>query len=227
MDKQFTNQEKIRLAALGEIFDPLCDYYGREPLNAQALIMYSNLLIDHAPDQIAKAAQAHCMSTGGSFFPTANKLLEWLGGVSVSPESIKPSQIIAAARLKKTPLGVIAAGLIGSSDLANMDSFFLNQRAEEVRQQLPQLVRDAAQGYYEDWHMSLMIKYKVNPLDPFYEGLPAPKAGLDTLKNQAYRVLTSDKHQRDCLPKNEINTPLALGQQRVSEFIKSIGKGGK
>ena len=227
MDKQFTNQEKIRLVALGEIFDPLCDYYAREPLNAQALIMYSNLLIDHAPDQIAQAVQAHCVSTGGSFFPTANKLLEWLGGVSVSPESIKPSQIIAAARLKKTPLGVIAAGLIGSNDLANMDSFYLNQRAEEVRQQLPQLVSDAAQGHYDDWHMSLMIKYKVNPLDPFYEGLPAPKQGLDEMQNQAYRVLTSEKHQRDCLPKDEINTPIYLGDTKISQFIKGIGKGGK
>lgn len=83
--------------------------------------------------QLLIAYNAHRAGERSSFPPTPGNLIEHLQGDNQMPT---PDQIIAAARLKKTPLGVLAAIQIGSYDLESQDAFYLRQRAHEVLQQL-------------------------------------------------------------------------------------------
>ena len=82
--------------------------------------------------------------------------------------------IIAAAKLKETPLGCLCSIHIGSWDLNNQDAFYLRQRAAECLQLLPQWKARAVNGDYSDHEIYVMIKYRIHPLSPFSFGLSAP-----------------------------------------------------
>lgn len=123
--------EKIQFKTL---FDMLCGYYHADKLEKDILRLYYAGLEGFSIDEIKLAASKHMTDKkSGSFFPKIADLRKYLDG-----ELLTPDEIIAAARLKKTPLGVLAAIHIGSHDLESMDAFYLRQRAHEVLQMLPE-----------------------------------------------------------------------------------------
>ena len=141
----------------------------------------------------------------------------------------KPSldEVIAEARLKKTPFGVLCAIQIGSWDLDNQDAFYLRQRAHECLSLLPEWEARAASGDYTEHEIKTLLKYKINPCNAgFRFGLPVtsnPK--LKSRVNALWR-----KHLTgglDALPKTNVVSLIPFQQEKLSDEDKASLMSGR
>ena len=174
-----------------EILDGMADMYNRDPLSVIALKMYFDVLIAHDIDIIVKAAEMHMRDPkSGQYFPKPADFIKYIEG-----ESIDENLLIAMAKLKDCPLGILARIHIGSYDLGSPDTFYLRQRATECLQQLPEWKERAAKGDYTDHEISIMLKYGVNPSAPFANGLEAP-ANIPQLNLRAEAISRTENHQK-------------------------------
>jgi hypothetical protein len=159
------------LAKFSEILDSLSEYYQRDPLSPMAVKIYFRALIEFPIESIGDAVSAHIQHPEtGKFYPKAADLIKHLEGGTVTAD-----QVVAAAKLADTPLGILARIHIGTCDLDSTDRFYVRQRAEEVLQLLSVWKARATKGEYTDHEISIMIKYGVDPRQPFYTGLAAPQ----------------------------------------------------
>ena len=109
------------LAQLAERLDSLSEYYQRDPLRPMAVKIYFNALKDYGIEQIDDAVTMHLQdSESGKFYPKAADLIKHLEG-----GEIKADDIVAAARLADSPLGILSRIHIGSHDLSNLNAFDL------------------------------------------------------------------------------------------------------
>jgi|GEM_PF-2569597 len=176
--------------AFKELMDATSEYYQREPLSKMALQMYFAALSHLSFEQVREAINIHVQRKGGQFYPKASDIIAILEGGEVTHD-----QIIAEARLKRTPFGVLCAIEIGSWDLHNQtDMFYLKQRAEECLQLLPEWKARALAGEYTDHEISIMLKHGVDPVSPFQMGLPAPVCA-PALAARAQQVAETPRHR--------------------------------
>ncbi len=144
--------------------------YDKE-LSEEKIGIFWLLLGKYPVDQIRAALIKHIEHpSDGKWMPKPSDIIKHINGFDLSTD-----QIIAMARLKNCPLGVMAAIQIGSYDLDNQDSFYLKQRAEEVLQLIPEWKEKANNGEYSEHQLRTMIKYDVEPASPFHAGLLPPR----------------------------------------------------
>ena len=183
-----------------DLFDSVCEYYGQNKPSRNNLALYFNILQPYPLNSVRQAFQEHMSDTSeGQFFPRAANLLKFLKGVD-----LKEDDIIAAARLAQTPLGIKARIHIGSWDLNNADGFYLRSRATEILQLLPQWKAEAMAGEYSNHEISIMLKHGVNPGQPFAHGLPAP-TNTQELALRIEQVKQSPRHAQLLEPPHEEN----------------------
>ena len=176
--------------AFKQRMDALTEYYGKDQLSEIGLEMYFSPLERFSIDQIKHAISSHLNNTkSGQFMPKVADFVRILEGGEITTD-----QVIAAARNKKTPLGIFCRIQIGHWDLDHQgDMFYLKQRAEECIQNLPEWKARALKGDYTEHEISMMLKYRVSPLTPFMNGLPAP-GNTDQLRLKVNEVLGSERH---------------------------------
>jgi hypothetical protein len=173
------------------LFDGLAEIYNPDkPMSKMALQIYFNALSDYSIDQIANAVTGHVTNPKhGTFFPKVADLIRQLQGGEISAD-----EIISAARLHKTPLGVLCRIHIGHWDLAHQtDMFYLRQRAQECIDLLPEWKSRAMQGEYTDHEIACLLKYEVDPVAPFHNALPAPQNAA-ALRLRAEGIKGSSQH---------------------------------
>jgi hypothetical protein len=176
--------------AFNELMDGLSEYYQKDKLNIVALGIYFDALARFEFDQIAHAAGKHVQSSSGQFYPKAADFIRHIEGHGLTHD-----QVISAARLAKTPLGVLCRIHIGHWDLEHQsDMFYLKQRAQECLQLIPEWKARALSGEYSDHEISILLKYKVDPTAPVHDGLPAP-SNRRALADRAREVSNSRRHQ--------------------------------
>lgn len=213
------NQDK---PAFSELISGLCDVYGKEPPQGMAMDIYFNALREYPIEHIQQAANKHVQDPkSGQFFP---KPADFIRHLTVG--ELTTDQIISAARLKQTPLGILCRIHIGHFDLEhNADMFYLRQRAEECLQLLPEWKARAKVGEYTDHEVSIMLKHKVNPLKPLFDGLPPP-ANREALKARALEIMESDRYKfliADTSATAEDEEPLKAAPN-VAAFIGKISE---
>jgi hypothetical protein len=148
----------------------LCDYYEKKELSNGVLLMYFESLAMFTIEEIKLASNKHIQSPDyGGFMPKIGCIKRQLDGATASPD-----MIIAAAKLKKTPLGILARIHIGTWDLNNLGSFDLRQRAIECQDLIGEWKERAAKGEYSGHELSMMIKLDVDPASPFASGIAGP-----------------------------------------------------
>ena len=175
--------------AFKELFNGLNDYYqSKERISTVALQIYFGALERFTFEQVTNAVTAHVSDpTSGKFYPKAGDLIKHLEGVEITAD-----MILAAAKLERTPLGILASIHIGSWDLRCQDNYYLMGRAKECLQLLPDWQERASRGDYTDHEISIMLKHSVNPLQPFSSGIVGPQSTLQ-LETRARDILGSDK----------------------------------
>lgn len=92
--------------------------------------------------------------------------------INAKPETVMSIQ--AKAKVKKCPLGIIAALYIQPRSYTDMSSFDRNQVAAEFLELLPQVEMDVQQYGYTDHALKMMVKYEVNPTSSFRPGIAGP-----------------------------------------------------
>lgn len=153
------------------LMNGVSEYYGEKKERSLDVIkLYFDSLINFDLDQVSSAITKHIESPDhGQFFPKIADFKRQLDGATANPD-----MIIAAAKLKKTPLGILARIHIGTWDLNNLGSFDLRQRAIECQDLIGEWKERAAKGEYSDHELSIMIKHDVNPLLPLTSGIAGP-----------------------------------------------------
>jgi hypothetical protein len=207
------------LAQFSKVLDSLSEYYQRDPLSPMAVKIYFSALERFPIESIGDAVNAHIQHpTGGKFYPKAADLILHLEG-----GEIKVDQIVAAAKLAETPLGIMAKIHIGSWDLNRLNSFDLKQRAEEVLQLLPAWKVAAAAGEYTDHQITIMIKHGVDPCQPFYMGLAAP-LNREALVARIAHVTGTKRHQELLEAPYQEQSTASTGTTQVAEIARGIGR---
>ena len=157
------------------ILDSLSEYYQRDNLTPVAMLLYYNSLQRFTIEQVQQAVSLHMQDTKqGQFYPKVADIVKHLEGKELTTDGV-----IAAARLKNTPLGILCRIQIGTLSLNSGDSFHLKQKAEECLQLLPEWKARALNGSYTDHELSIMIKHDVDPCQPFTIGLAQPVSTLE------------------------------------------------
>jgi hypothetical protein len=177
------------LAEFSKLMDGMRGDYGKPPLSAVMMKIDFEVLRPYSFDQITMAIIKHRSGPTAAYFPAPGDLMEHLEGGKITA-----GQIVAAAKLAETPLGIMARIHIGTWDLANMNGFDLKQRAEEVLQLLPKWKDQARAGEYSDHQISIMVKHGVDPRQPFCMGLAAPQDSIK-LSARISHVTGTRRHQ--------------------------------
>ena len=168
----------------------LCDYYDKTELSNGVLLMYFDSLATFSLDEVKAAASRHVSSPDhGAFMPKVGCLIRQLDGATVSPD-----MIIAAAKLKKSPLGILARIHIGTWNLNNLGSFDLRQHAIECQDLMESWKERAANGEYSGHELSIMIKHGVDPAAPFTNGISGPK-DLPALASRIEKLTGNSRHE--------------------------------
>jgi hypothetical protein len=211
------NQDKKQFK---ELFDATSEYYQKEPLSKMALQIYFSGLEQYSIDQIQSGIGKHITNQkNGQFYPKVPDIIRCIEGGELTTD-----QILAMARLKQCPLGVLCSIQIGSWDLDNQtDMFYLKQRAEECIALLPGWKQKALAGTYDDHEISIMIKHEVDPRAPLMPGLPPnnPQT-VKAITQRINEVVETDKHKYLIGPANkpEDLEDCPRGREEVSKFLE-------
>ena len=207
MDNQ---QEQFRktMAMIAALYD--------KEIVGPKLQAYWLILGKYPAEDVQVAAMKHMEDPkSGTWMPKPADILKHING-----QELTTDQIIAMARLKNCPLGVMAAIQIGSYDLDNQDSFYLKQRAEEVLQLIPEWKEKANNGDYTEHQLRTMIKYNVEPASPFHAGLLPPR--------ESYRIGMAVNALSAPIQDEAPEKPVRIHtEEEKRAIIQSIGKIGR
>ncbi len=210
------------LGQFSQLMDELRTEYGKRPLSVLMMKIDFEVLRAYSFDQINMAIINHRSNPSKSdFFPTPGRLIEYLEG-----GEIKADDIVAAARLADSPLGILARIHIGSHDLSNLNAFDLRQRAAECLQLLPGWKARAQDGEYTNHEISIMVKHGVNPAQPFSMGLAGPQ-NAQALISRVDEVSRTDRHKELLEPPYRIESADSEsvsedGIKRIKQELKGL-----
>ena len=197
------------------LINSLSVMYGQKEKPATMLIsMMFNALAGYSLEQVTLAANKHVAKS--KFFPRPADLVEILDGTDLTPD-----QVIAAARLAKTPMGILCRIQIGTYDLENADAFKLKQRAEECLQILPEWTARAARGHYSDHEIAIMLKHRVDPAGPFAFGL-SPPSDLTQLQGRCHKIADSKKYLALTAPLSDPIPDVEPQHSRIKNIVMDV-----
>lgn len=197
-----------------ELINSISGLLQKDPLNEMALNLFFNLLTDYTYEQVEYAVGMHLKSSTGQFMVKPADIIKHLSIGQISHE-----EVISEARLKITPFGVMAAMKIGSWNLDNLNNYELKAYAQEVIHLLPGWQETKAKGNYTDHEMLILMKYDVNPSEPFMNGLPVPD-NISDLRIQYSKVKKSDQYIEMISKKESID----VGKFSEVDGVKVLGK---
>ena len=207
-------------AQFKELFDGLSEAYDKDRMSKMALQIHFEALKRFDIDQILAAASAHLADPKhGTFFPKVADIVRQIEGGEVTTD-----HVIAAARAKSTPFGILCRIKIGTFDLDNQtDMFYLKQRAQECIDLLPEWKARAAAGEYSDHEISMMLKHEVSPTGAFDGGLDRP-ANIPQLTNRVSQIAETPRHKflLESPYKEKDGDKLLIADNSVNQFLAEI-----
>ena len=202
-----------------DMLDSISEYYDKKPVSIPVCKLYFASLINFDLGQISAAITRHIESPDKyNAFPKIADFKRILEGGELTPD-----MIIAAAKLKRSPLGILARIHIGTWDLNNLGSFDLKQRAIECQDLLVEWKQRAANGEYSDHELSIMIKHGVNPLSPLTSGIAGPADGR-ALTIRIERLTGNTRHEFLLGNDQEEISSTETNPEQIDEIRKKIKK---
>ena len=206
-----------------EFMNTISDYYGKPKLGEHVLEIYFNGLREYSFDQVKGATSKHMTSSnGGQYMPKISDIKKHIDGGMFTHD-----EVLSAARLKNTPMGILCRIQIGTYDLEHQtDMFYLKQRAQECLDKMDEWKARAVNGDYTDHEVFTMLKHEVNPEKPFHTGLQPPVMSQEN-KNRCkgiYMTKIRDKPNEEVLAisKDEQNTVSNEGRLIISRILNEV-----
>lgn len=134
--------------------------YDKPPLDSNIKLMWLQQLSGYSLEQVKQSVMKHLRAS--QFSPKLADLIIGLQGAKP-----KAREILAAARLKNSPFGVMAACHIGGWDLKMLEDYALETRAHEIIELHDGWAADYAAGTISDNHIEVMAKNGVMLNAPF------------------------------------------------------------
>lgn len=181
-----TESDKKNFKAL---FDELAQVYNRSALSNGAMKIYFNALAEYSFEQIRAGCNKHLTTAGERFFPLPADVIRHMDGGKPTAD-----EVIAAAKLADTPLGILCRIQIGTWDLNHQQDGYLRQRAHECLFQLDEWASRAQRAQYSDHEISIMLKHGVDPTARFFRGLAKPE-NPEAVMARAERIAGTKRHQ--------------------------------
>lgn len=142
--------------AFAEMWRAAWQNLGKTITAAQLKLSFA-ALAEYSIDQIRWALTRHIKDPiAGKYPPIPAHIVAQIDGTPPTAD-----EVIAAARLAQTPLGVLAKAHIGSWDLSNLDHYQLRARGAECLQLMPSWQEKIRTGAYSDHEKRLMNKYQI------------------------------------------------------------------
>jgi hypothetical protein len=135
------------------------------------------------------------------FMPKASDLIKNIEGDQITNE-----KIIGSARLPVDALGCLARMHIGKHDLDHMNSFQLNERAEEFKQLIPEIKQRLRSGKIKFKEAAIMKSFGVNPSSGFVVG-SAPLLIPDFNEKANYKIEQVQKRTKAIEQKLLMSSP--------------------
>ena len=202
--------------AFQELMNAACEYYQKPVFSKIALQMYFSGLDRFEYQQVKDAISSHIsVGPNGQYLPKVSDLAKLIEGGTLTTD-----EILAAARICETPLGILSNIVIGSYDLKNStDMFYMKQRAEECLQHLPRWKL----GEYTEHEISIMLKYGVDPTQPLFKGIQRPK-NHKLIAQYANDIKTTGRHLRLIAPpeENYLVEPTEEQKKNMLDTLKRI-----
>ena len=202
--------------AFQELMNATCEYYQKPVFSTIALKIYLSGLERFEYQQVEAAISSHIAGgPNGQYLPKVVDLVRLIEGGTLSTDDI-----LAAARLCETPLGVLSRIVIGSYDLKNStDMFYLKQRAEECVQHLPRWKL----GEYTSHEISMMLKHDIDPTQPLFKGIQRPVNHI-LIERYANDIKSTGKHLRLIAPPEEdyLTKPTEEQTKNMLKALKRI-----
>lgn len=142
------------------LLDQACDAYQKPHLEDAAIKIYFMVLEEFSIKEIGSAIFAHIRKN--KFMPRPSDIVDNIEGST----EITTDQVIAAARAKSSPFGILCLVKIGTCDLNTSDPFALKARAQECIDMIPEWRKN-----FTDHELMMMAKYRVNPTNKFFGGV--------------------------------------------------------
>jgi len=180
----------------------------KKPFDDPAIDFYFMSLMGCSMDSVRMAILSAGRTKEASYGLNIGLVERFLGVSQAEPETIEG--IIAKAKLKKCPLGIMASRYITNWHFQELDSFAIRQRAVEYLEMLPNIELDIQANGYPDHELSLMVKYGVNPTDAFRPGIAGP-ADSEATRAQYARLKYESREN------NESQAKYALQHSSISE----------
>ncbi len=196
-------------------FDGLSQYFQKNPLSDMAVTLYFDALKQYEFSDITKSITHHIKDPeAGKFYPKVGDLIKIMDGGEITVD-----MIVAAAKLRDTPLGCASHAIIGTWNLDNLGSFDLRQEAHQC---LPK-VDEWRRGVFSDHEISVMLKHHVNPAGPIVKGvLTCPSNGPELLQ-AAERIAVTKHHLLN------LEAPYQAGDNELApgDVMKYLENGNK
>ena len=168
----------------------VCDAYHLNRLTHGGLKIQFEVLKPFSIHEIQKAIYFYMQQhPKAEFMPKPGDIVKVLTGNDPSVD-----EIIACARLAKTPLGILCLIHIGTFDLKNGSITLLRSLANECLQNLPDWKNRAFAGNYSDHEISIMLKHHVDSTHSFHDGLESPQ-NKEALIEKIDNIGSSKRHQ--------------------------------
>ncbi len=185
--------DNSNLQEFSSVMDMVRANYDKPPLEAGIKLMWLQQLSDYSIDQVKQSAMQHLRTS--QFAPKLADLISGLQGTKP-----KAREILAAARLKKTPFGIMAASHIGSWDLNSLDDYALETRAQEVVELYDGWVIDYAAGDIHPRLAANMAKAGIMMGAPFIDGVAPPSQEVGgKLLAMANTIIGEERAESDAL----------------------------
>lgn len=203
------------LEEFSSVMDMVRANYDKPPLEVSLKAMWVQQLANYTIEQVKQSAMQHLRTS--HFAPKLADLISGLQGTKP-----RAREVLAAARLKNSPLGVMAASHIGSWDLNSLDDYALETRAQEVVDLYDDWVADYQAGDIHPRIAANMAKSGVLMGAPFVKGtVPPSQAVGNKLLAMANTIIGEEKAEADVL-RIEQERVAAITPEQMKENIKRL-----
>jgi len=180
-----------------EFINDVYEYYRVKKPSPNVLKIQFEVLRPLSISQIRKSIYSYMrINENSQFLPKPGEIIKILYG-----KNLNSDEIIACARIAKTPLGILCRIQIGSWDLNNCSISVLRGRAQECIQKMDEWKNRAFLGDYTDREIRLMLKNRVDPTKPFHDGIEVPD-NLIKLTNKIKKIGLMDNKENLYLEAN-------------------------
>lgn len=212
--------DNSNLQEFSGVMDMVRANYDKPPLDAGIKLMWLQQLDQYSIEQVKQSAMKHLRTS--QFSPKLADLITGLQGTKP-----KAREILAAARLKRTPFGVMAACHIGSWDLKMLDDYALETRAQEIVELHDGWAADYAAGTISDNHIEVMAKNGVMLNAPFRPDTAPPPIEssnrmIGVANNEFTRLENMSAEEKFSQSKIDRLTPRQIETNR-EKLLKMVG----